>query len=266
MPHKRIGSGTAQARKRMILLLAVYGICAGVSAGEMRTWYFADGRTVDAEFVRVLFDKLVLRNADGEEWSIPRTEFKLSDADREFLELAEPPKLDLMFRKSIERKNFSKVRGAESRPPEQVGSFGVKIEQKSTGDYNHPLSVECFVLGQEIRGERYLLLDRFSESFMLTKENKRKVEFYSDRLVRLTDLWDGSEAYTRRGEQYYGFIITVTDKRGELIAVDASNKWVEENLETLKERYVGNYMDDCCVRTYPTRPESYLANQAAGRL
>ncbi len=232
---------------------------------ELRTWHLANGQTVEAAFERVLFDKLVLKTADGKDVTIPKDEFALSAADREYLELEDFPKLDLLFRKSIERKNFSMIRGSENRPPEQRASFGAKVVQKSTAEYNHPLTVEYFAIGQEIKGDRYILLDRMSKTFTPTKENKRSVEFYSNRLVRMTDLWDASQTYSRRGEQYYGFIITVKDKRGKLVAVDASNNWLADHLDTLETRRIGNYMDKTCMRAFPSRPKSYLANQAAGR-
>ncbi len=265
MRENRTGTGMTDSVKRVMMFLAVCGLCSGAFAGEMRTWHLSDGRTIEAEFVRILFDKLVLKDAEGKEVNIPRDSFKLSDDDLEYLELAEAPVLDLLFRKSIERKNFSKIKGAENRPPEQVANFGVKVVQKSTGEYNHPLTIELFAIGQEIKGDRYILLDRMTKTFTLTKANKRSVEVFSKRTVRMTDLWDGSENYSRRGEQYYGFIVVVRDKRGKLIAVNASNEWLADHLENLEKLKVFNYMDETCVRTYPSRPKSYVANIAAGR-
>jgi hypothetical protein len=232
---------------------------------EMRTWNFTGDRTLEAEFVRVLFDKLVLKDVNGEEHTIPRENFVLSEADEEYLELENPPELDLLFRKSIERKNFAMIRGAENRPPEQRANFGAKVVQKGSGDYNHPLTVEFFAIGQEIKGDKYILLDRKRKSFIPSRENDRMLEFYSSRIVRMTDLWDDSLNYSRRGEQYYGFIITVRDKRGKLIAVDASNDWLEEHLGKLEKLKIRNYMDKTCSRTFPSRPKSYIASRAAGR-
>ena len=232
---------------------------------EILTWQLDDGRTLEAEFVRILFDKIMLKDTAGKEWTIPQESLVLTDEDREFLELENPPKLDLLIRKSIERKNFAMIRGAENRPPEQRGTFGAKVVQKSSAEYNHPLTVEYFVIGQEIKGDRYIVLDRKKETFIPTKENDGTLEFYSGRLVRMTDLWDAHPNYSRRGEQYYGFIITVKDKRGKLIAVDASNDWLQDYLGNLENLRIGNYMDKTCLRTYPSRPKSYIANRAAGR-
>jgi len=246
--------------KRMLLLLVLSSICS-IGTAEMRTWNFKTGETIEAEYVKTMFDNYVIKDANGKEYTIPIAKFNLSDDDKEYLALENPPKLALEIRKSVVRKNYSMVRGSENRPPEQRGNFGVLIKQKSPGDYPYPLTVEVYVFGDEIKGDRYILLDRFSSPFSLREGPKSKFEYYSNRTVRLTDMW-GTEPYagvvffTRRGEQYSGFMIVVKDKRGKVIAVDASNEWMPEHLETLEQRRIGNYMDETFQRTYPTRPRS----------
>jgi len=60
------------------------------------------------------------------------------------------------------------------------------------------------------------------------------------------------------GEEYSGFLIIVTDARGEMISVKSSNNWLVENLENLKKLSVGNFMDKTCTRTFPSRPKSTI--------
>jgi len=257
--------GREVAMSRLPLLLAICGLCIAAPA-EMRTWNFRNGQTMEAEYVRDLFDKIIIRDEAGEERTIPKDQFVLSDADVEYLELENPPPFDLSFKKSIEQKNFSLIRGAEDRPPEWRGTFGVKVEQKGGPDFNHELTVEFFAIGKELEGNRYILLDRMSEKFTPTRANKRTLEFNSKRLVRMTDMWGDSLVYSRRGEQYFGFLITVKDPRGKVIAIDGSNDWLAQNLENLEKLGIRNYFDKTCTRTYPTRPKSYIGNREAGRL
>ncbi len=245
-------------------LLMACLLCGGVSA-EMRTWTLKDGTVFEGEFVRFFFDKLVLKGADGEQVSYPRDSFQLSKEDQEYLELEDFPELKISIKKSITKKNFSMITGAENRPPEWRGNFGVKVIQAGSTDYPHELRLELFAIGKEIRGNRYLLLDRQRTQFHLDKTNGKRFEFDSKRTVRMTDLWDANDNYSRRGEQYFGFLIIIRDKRGKIMAVKASNDWLEDNMETLDKRSIGNYMDKTCMRTYPSRPESYIANRAAGR-
>ena len=245
-----------------MLLISNAGLA---QTNEVRTWNFKTGESLDAEYVKDYLGKVVLKDGDGKEWTLKEENFVLSEADKEYLELQHPPELKLEFRKSIVRKNYTMIRFAEDRPEEQRAEFGALIKQTSYLDYRYELNVEFFAIGSEIEGNRFLLLDRLSTPFQLTKENGRKFEFYSDRVVRLTDMWGNSENYSRRGEQYYGFLIVVTDRRGKVIAADASNDWLLDHLDTLRKREIGNYMDKTCQQTYPTRPKSYIASTAATR-
>lgn len=246
-----------------VLALAL-GLCVAASA-EMRTWNFITGEQLEAEFVKQYFGKIVLKDSNGKEWTLKEEDFILSDEDKEYLALEEIPELKLEFKKSITQKNFTNVRYAEDRPPEERASFGAAVLQKGTGDYPFELSVEYYAIGKEIKGERYILLDRASDKFTLNKENKREFEFYSNRIVRLTDMWKDNETYSERGEQYYGFLIVVKDKRGKVVAMNATNNWLMEHLDNIEGLMIGNYMDETCTRTYPTRPKSYIASRASGR-
>ena len=57
-----------------------------------------------------------------------------------------------------------------------------------------------------------------------------------------------------RGIRYSGFLITVTDKRGEIIAYRATSNYLYENLENLKKIRPNNYFDRECKRAFPTQP------------
>lgn len=250
--------------KKILLILAVAGSVA-IASAEVRTWTLKNGKTIEGEMVRTYLDKMVLVDADGKEATLPKDAFRFSDADREYMELEDPPKFKIEIKKSVLRKNFSMIRGSEDRPPEQRAEFGAKVSLENKKDYTHELTVEYFAIGDEIKGDRYILLDRKKSTFTPSKENKWTHEFYSKRLVRMTDLWDNSTVYSRRGEQYAGFVITVRDKRGKLIGINASREWMENSIENLEQLKIGNYMNELCQRTYPTRPKSYIASLASGR-
>ncbi|MEN8255774.1 MAG: hypothetical protein ABFR33_09940, partial [Verrucomicrobiota bacterium] len=56
----------------------------------------------------------------------------------------------------------------------------------------------------------------------------------------------------RRGERYKGFLITVTDERGVMIANRSSPNWLYDNLDKLKKLEVGSFLDDECNQVWPT--------------
>lgn len=223
-------------------------ICAGA---EMRTWTLADGRKYTAEFVHVMGGYVVLRNASGRNEKIKLAD--LSSEDRIFVELSNPPRLEISFRRKSDQKRFSPRFTTTLLPEIQINTFGGRIRQRSAGSYNHELHVEFFAIGKERAGKRFILLDRQEGSFFLTKENQRSHEFWG-RDIEL-DEYEIFYIDRPRGKKYAGHLIIVADSRNKVIATKASHDWLLENLENLKQIPVGGYMDDACVRTFPTRPK-----------
>jgi len=218
----------------------------------IRTWTFLDGRTVTAEFVTLIGGKVSLKNADGKIRKVSLEQF--SDEDRTYIELARPPALDINFVKKFKRKTFhGGFYESFGRRPEDWGHYGVSFKQDSAGEYNHDLHVEMFVIGRQVskRDAKYLLLDHQKTTFNPAQVEQRFYKFWSPRKMELLQWmgWWGA----MRGEGYYGFLVTVTDERGEIIAVKSSNNWLYENLKNLKELSVGNFMDKKCIRTFPAR-------------
>lgn len=236
------------------------GVCLEAGA-EMRTWKLKDGRTFEAEIAagiqRGTSVKLLLVN--GRKVEMPLDQ--LSDADREYVELSRPPKLDIEVIKNLKKINYAGQLtkwSADVRPAETHAIFGVQVKQVGSGDYTHELKAELFAIGQQIFARRFMILDRESWTFRLTEANKKEFEKRSKRNVILRDyqLWDyyDQQGYARRGEKYFGYIIVVTDERGEIVAHQESHKWLYEHIDNLMQLSVGNYMDETCTRQYPIRP------------
>jgi len=212
---------------------------------EMRIWTLAGDRTVEAKFMTVIGGKAVLKNAAGKVKKIPLDQ--LSAEDREYTELASPPVFNINFSRKERQEIFS---GRYPRASETRGSYGVRFKQTSPGFYNHELQAEMFVIGQQnsrLTG-KYILYDRQKTAFTPTRENQRSHEFYSNKEVVMS-------GGLRQGSKYQGYLVTLTDARGETVAVEASHKWLAKNLENLRNLKVGNYMDKDCRRVFPTRPK-----------
>ncbi|MEN8254454.1 MAG: SHD1 domain-containing protein [Verrucomicrobiota bacterium] len=216
---------------------------------EMRTWTLADGRNVEAKMINIFAGKVVLENATGKIVKLPKD--RLSAGDIEYAELAEPPDFDINFLKNFRHVDFS---GSFydiqwwDRPPEDWGHYGFQLKQTSTGEYNHELHAEMFVVGKQWRRSKYTLLDRQKTSFIPAEQERRLYEFRSKRKVVIALDEYSNTAY---GEDYYGYVVTVTDARGKLIALESSHKWLPDKLANLRKLSVGNFMDDDCIRTYP---------------
>ncbi|MEN8255595.1 MAG: hypothetical protein ABFR33_09015 [Verrucomicrobiota bacterium] len=100
--------------------------------------------------------------------------------------------------------------------------------------------------------------DRIPVDFWSTAETDGKLLKHlglTDRSQLLDEF--GVDVFFIEGPKYTGYLVTVTDARGEIIAVESSANWLCENLENLKRLSVGNYMDKTCRRTTPARTKAY---------
>jgi hypothetical protein len=242
-------------RLSIIIFSAVMAMAGTCFAQQL--WSLNDGKTFEGEFVTVIGHDVVFRNSKGKDVKIPFD--RISAESRRQIELEQPPALKFSFVNKTVKKNFpSGINDHTQRPPEIRSHYGIKIKQTSAGKYNHELKLELFVIGQERIGDKYILLDRNDSSFSLTKENNRMYEFRSDREVALQNYVVYFHEDQTRGEKYHGYLAVVTDVRGEEIGVSATHDWLYENVENLRKLSIGNYMDETCTRTFPTRPRAAM--------
>lgn len=214
---------------------------------KTRIWTFADGRSLEAEFINMFAGNVVLQTSKGSIIKIPQEQ--LSTEDIKYAELASPPDLDINFQSNFDHVDFSGgYYDTWQRPPEEWGQYGFQIKQTSTSDYKYELQVEMFAIGKQWRRSKYIIFDRQKTSFIPSEQKKRLFEFCSDRTVVVALDEHTSASW---GEKHYGYLVTVTDARGKIIAMKSSHKWLPGILENLKKLSPGNFMDDTGVRVYP---------------
>jgi len=218
---------------------------------KTRLWVMVDGQELTAEFVTAIGGKAVLKDSRGKQRKIPLSQ--LSEGDRLFIELADPPKFNIDFSKTssqvmIEQNTpYIDMTGFPRTDFDYV--FGAKLKQRTTGPYNHELQVEFFAVGEEVDGDNYILLDRRESTFTPSKENGRSHVFHGDP-VRLTEF----TVYQTRGQKYGGYLVVVTDSRGKIIDHGASHKWLLGILGNLRTLPLGKHFDKTGVRVGPPRP------------
>ena len=221
------------------------------SGAEPRIWTLDSGNTFKAELVQVMGEKAVLKDVSGRTVKVALS--LLSSEDRLFIELENPPELEISFRRKSKKKYFPARVTTKLLPEVQINTFGARIRQKSAGPYNHEMRVELFTIGKERAGDRFILLDRQEQSFSLTTANHRTHAFLGGPVE--LDKYEIFYITRPRGKKYAGHLIVITDVRGRTVATQTSFDWLLENLGDLKKVPVGGYMDKSCTRTFPTRPK-----------
>ena len=75
---------------------------------------------------------------------------------------------------------------------------------------------------------------------------------FSGRTVRLYDYNFYSDG--RRGQQYGGYLVVVTDSRGKIVMHKSSYNWMFEKREALDKLPLNSHFDKTCIRVDPPRP------------
>ena len=212
----------------------------------MRTWTCKDGSTLKGEFMTRMGQYILLKTDRGRQEKV-QLEI-LSDEDLRYVSLAMPPALKIdLSKKTRQRRLKHDSNGAIGITEYR---FTPRIES-SDASYAHELKVDYWVVGSEIGGNRYILLEKGSNSFVPSEQPDGRFEFSGTTIDLYA--WVLEHIYQQgRGERYKGFLITVTDERGVMIAHRSSPTWLFKNLNSLKKLELRSFLDDECNRVWPT--------------
>ena len=245
--------GQASTSGNLLLCIAILLACNGTRT-DARTWTSINGKTFEGEFILVVGDKAVIRNPTGDQIKIPLTQF--SKEDLTFMELENPPKFTIDVSKSSEQYFFPqkyKAYEAWQLPKALDYVFTTKLRQMSTGSYKHELRVDLYVIGEEIDGDNYIMLDRQSNTFIPSEQPDRACQFKGTRKVRMFDYEFFEDG--RRGQKYGGYLVVITDSRGKVIAQEAPQKWLIDIVEPLQALPFNAHFNKTGKRVFPPRPK-----------
>ncbi len=215
----------------------------------LRQWGKTGGKTLEAEFINVIGDKAVLKTSKGKLVKIDLDQ--LLEVDRQYIEMANIPEFSIGFTKQSSQRLGIYTGNVQTFD----WTFGVKVKQTSTAQYNHEVTVEFFAFGQQLLDDRkFILLDRQISTFIPTPDNHRSHVLKSPRTVELKKYTMDMDNQTRGGK-YKGYLVLVKDARGNLIQWEASSKWLYDVRENIKTLPVGSYLDETGNRVHPTGPQ-----------
>jgi hypothetical protein len=239
---------------KFLSILLVVHLCAGAYA-ETRIWALVSGKSIEAEYVSLAFNKVFLKTPDGKQITVPIEQF--SEEDRVFLELENPPILSVDFKhKSNQLLGYYKSTPFLNRfPPNRFEhTFKIQVQKTSTEPYNHPLHVEYFAIGRQLQDrDKYILMEKKESEFSLDKPSGYSFEMAGSPVSVIK-----YEDRGKVGRAFAGYLVVVTDSRGKVIAHNDSSNRLFNNYERLKERKVGDFMDNTCTRVYASGPRPRL--------
>lgn len=218
---------------------------------EYRLWKFINGQEIEAKYISTIGDRVVLKRVDGKQRKVPLKD--LSEIDKEYIDLSIPPPYSINFIKTSSVRSIKTTPFLDEEPPRVNDlTFGVRVKQSNSKQYNHEITVEYFAIGQELIGDNYILVDRQKSRFIPSKENGFSHSFNGEPIEFMEYVYDGD----RRGKKYVANVVVMYDKLGRIMHYSASNEWMFEQLDKLKKIPVGRYFNNMCERVIPTSPKA----------
>lgn len=221
------------AKFKALVFISIILLLGSVRA-ELRIWTDKSGNSIEAEHVRTLSDKVVLRKADGTEIKVSLD--TLSDRDRRYAILQTPPRIEISVSTDSDRSNTGY--GNRRNVQEETVSVEVKIRKSSPSPYEAPLTAELYLIGAPENDAGYIILEKHRQKFSFTAENKNLHTFES-KDVSLKQLEGGRQM----GIEYKGYLIAVTDKTGEIISIKCSKLDFEKNAKAIRACEKGARLD-----------------------
>lgn len=212
---------------------------------ESRIWTDSSGKIIEAEQVNVLNDEVLLRLTDGREIKVSLD--ALSAADRREAMLNQPPTLDLKVSAKTSRSNSSMTdvgRRSWVQIEEESTCVTVAIQKTSSGSYDLPLNAILYVMGE--RGDGELEVVNKVSTTLTFSERGQEVELKSDAFESRK-----RQAGERRTE-YTGWLVTVLDSNGEVVALKSSKREYMENVDVFLATNEGAVLDSDYSILQPT--------------
>ncbi len=241
--------------KELLAVMILLMLCMG-SRAELRTWRLRSGESIQGAYVATAFDKIMIRTADGQRVALGLSD--ISDEDATYVELANPPELMVDLLKSAEQKFVKPSPIWVDNSPVTIlcYTFGARIRQKSSAEYNHELHVEIYAVARQVYDpDKYHLVCKWkSKPFRLDSSNGRRCEIHAPKMVELAEFRLAGEY--PRGQEFAETMIVVRDERGMVIGYNATKNWLFENLDAVDALPEGAWFDKTCRRVHPTSPKA----------
>ena len=220
-----------------------------------RNWTLADGTVFEAAYKTLMGRSVIFESRRGRQQRIALD--RLSLEDRGVVIDMNPPEFEINFSKRSEQRGLP-----EESPwlPDtrrmQISDFEfvVRLEPKKVeAFFESDLEVEYLVFAEEVEGDNYVLVDRYSHVVEAAAWREEEVVIGSGTPVEFKTLALFSNG-GMRGIKYGGYLVLIRDAQGGVIQSKASHDFLIEHYENLKRVPLGKHFDRICNRVAPPRP------------
>ncbi len=202
----------------------------------IRMWTDEGGERFEGTFVRELLGRIQVRDTKDQLRMIPVD--KLAKADLKYLQDSIVPEMDIKVRKETDLK--PEMEWTISGDKTTLYTFKITLDKKSDMDCNTRLTAELYLIADEEDGDNYILIERAENKFVFPHGRDSQIEWVVENLPirRYFSGWAVTSAKWRGGT-YLGYIVTVLDSKGNVVAskTDIGNvAWMQDGLPAAVEK------------------------------
>jgi len=186
---------------------------------EMRMWREEGKDPFFGKFDKEMFGKIQLIGVNEEVRLIPFE--KLSGPDREYIYKTIPPTVEIDV--SYKRRQLPPREWTIDDDVTMLYTFTVRLHRVEKIPSQTKLSAELFVIGKEIFGGDYILMQRETFDFVIPEGRDQAREFVTQEIpFRQFPTWPTCETQFIRGQSYFGYLVVVSDSKGNILKINQS--------------------------------------------
>lgn len=226
-------------KKLIIAILVTLAVGELTVRAEMRVWTAKNGKSIEAEFVQVISDKVVLKKTNGKQIKVPIS--GLCAADQQYLESATPPKIEIDVNIDKDTKTVA-GNGYNYEVKNDKVKGHVTITKKNRESSSKKFTAYLCIISEDRRNDTLWLLDKSQHGFSF--KNQNKITFSGDKSS--TSYYTGSNyRSSSRGwnGKYAGYLVIIEDDKGKVICTKGSRSLFEENVSRIRKAKKGSELE-----------------------
>lgn len=220
---------------KLVACVVVFSVLwAGVCCAESRIWTSKKGDTIDAEYIKIFGNKVILKTSDGKNLKVPVA--GLCAADQSYLASVVPPVIEISVDVDLNRDSEYSSENYD-RKSEAV-KCSVVLEKTNKEPCSRKFSVHIYVFAKKEKGDTRWLISHVKESASFESEKSVQFKTPSATVQYIKSLYSDS-----RGFRYEGYLVVVEDDAGQVVAMESNQGKYEKNWSKIKGASKGAQFD-----------------------
>ncbi len=224
---------------------------------EMRIWTSIKGDAIEAEYIKLFRDEVVLETSAGKQFKIPVS--RLCYTDKEWLANAIPPDIKITVNVDTDRgRSDSGKYGSMKNLKKKAETVKVKVvlEKTNPEPCNRDFMVQIYAVAKDTNREIRKVIGYSEREFSFKTNEAIEIEVPLSTVTYV-------EGRLSRGSRYEGYLVVIKEKNkeGEIVATKSKELAYEKNAPQFEQAKKGTLFDpDFGIMNSP-KPKKRKRNQ-----